>query len=325
MVYMLGTLASLHTLPAKEAVTTLFRTERGSQQQLTLWSWTAVALPGSLVALLFCYLYFYRTNLRPYEPSPDDQVTATATAEAKLSAMGPLNLVDYICLTYVGIYPVCCSLAGIFGYESSQSQASILSLLVIISSLSVPWSKQQLLNRKMIASKLPWGVIFIMGCTTVSAQMVEDNDLVGTAMRYIRMNEDFWRRQSPIMNQTILTTVACILAEVTDNVALSQLLMPVVQGVAVETNRHVGYYAIPVAVGACTNAILPMSVPCVMLHDTTDVALVQLLVAGMAVKTLLIAMVLLSMNTTGRFVFDMADPWTAPRAIHALMRNSTAG
>ncbi|XP_064471996.1 uncharacterized protein LOC135386161 isoform X2 [Ornithodoros turicata] len=320
IVCMLGSLSSLATIPGKEAIVALLQHVQEVRRnrtlaikmdivEINLWTWTAIVLPACLVVFAFCCLYFYMTNLRPYElGEADQQETVTASAKTRLRAMGPLSGLDYLFLYCLGIYVACTAVVMFSGLERLLPQVSLLSITLVVVSFKVPWSRTELVTVELVKSKLPWGALLMLGASHAVTQLVLKKDLVGYTMRYIHINKYFWTHQPPIVSQTVLATFASLMAESTNNAVLTGVLMDVIKGVAMDTNRYVVYYAIPVAIGACTNTILPMSVPLVFLHDCTDVTLLQLLVIGVAVKALLIALVMLSVNTTGRVLLNVADP-----------------
>ncbi|KAL1478202.1 hypothetical protein MTO96_016390 [Rhipicephalus appendiculatus] len=72
---------------------------------------------------------------------------------------------------------------------------------------------------------------------------------------------------------------------------------------AVSTRMHPIYYAIPVAVAASSNLIMPITLPLVILHEMAEVPLRHLVFAGLLMKTALLFTLIISMNTTAEYIF----------------------
>ncbi|XP_037565274.2 uncharacterized protein LOC119445017 [Dermacentor silvarum] len=92
------------------------------------------------------------------------------------------------------------------------------------------------------------------------------------------------------------------MAEFMTAAALCNAILPIVINLSTDAEHDALYFGLPVAVGASVNTILPVSLPLVMLHDMAPVTRKQLILTGAFVKTVVVASILLSMNTTGEYV-----------------------
>ncbi|XP_042146719.1 uncharacterized protein LOC115331410 isoform X2 [Ixodes scapularis] len=61
------------------------------------------------------------------------------------------------------------------------------------------------------------------------------------------------------------------------------------------------YYAIPVAVAASSNVVMPTTIPMVIVHELARIQPYSLLYLGLSVKLLLIAMILVTTNVSDLF------------------------
>ncbi|KAL3215421.1 hypothetical protein MRX96_034133 [Rhipicephalus microplus] len=69
----------------------------------------------------------------------------------------------------------------------------------------------------------------------------------------------------------------------------------------------VQFFALPFALCASTNLVLPMSLPIVLVHGFRELDLTQLLIVGVTVKVVLIASVLLFTSTTAPLLPALAN------------------
>lgn len=146
--------------------------------------------------------------------------------------------------------------------------------------------------------QFPWHVLLLFGAVQVISNVVEENNTIA-----VSFPPSFWRHQSPLTVQILLAVVSTLLAETMNNTVLSRILMPLTINVAASTRVNPMYYAIPVAVGASSNLIMPITLPLVVLHEAAEVPLRHLLFAGIIMKATLLFTLILSMNTTGRYIF----------------------
>lgn len=148
-----------------------------------------------------------------------------------------------------------------------------------------------------VASRLPWGVIVVYGAASVITRVAET-----TGLAKVAFDNHFWSQQSDLVKQVLLTVASSLMAEFMTAAALCNAILPIVINLSTDTEHDALYFGLPVAVGASVNTILPVSLPLVMLHDIAPVTRKQLILTGAFVKTVVVASILLSMNTTGEYV-----------------------
>ncbi|XP_072142916.1 uncharacterized protein [Dermacentor andersoni] len=147
------------------------------------------------------------------------------------------------------------------------------------------------------ASRLPWGVIVIYGAASVITRVAQT-----TGVAKVAFDTKFWSEQSDLVKQVLLTIASSLMAEFMNAATLCDAILPMVVSLSTDTEHDALYFGLPVAVGASVNTIMPVSLPLVMLHDMAPVTRKQLILTGAFVKTVVVAIILLSMNTTGEYV-----------------------
>ncbi|XP_049520848.1 uncharacterized protein LOC125944422 [Dermacentor silvarum] len=129
------------------------------------------------------------------------------------------------------------------------------------------------------------------------------NNLVETG--FATVGAEFWASNSRLTNQMLFGAVGSVLAEMDDNESLSHVLMPIVLDIARETGVAPVLYAVPVALSASSNMILPIRIPLIVAHEVIDVPMAQLALIGVVVKTVIVFTSILSVNTFGRYLISL--------------------
>ncbi|CAN7985276.1 unnamed protein product, partial [Ixodes hexagonus] len=313
-----GSLSSYWFIPASKAIHTNI-----SSFPISFWAWTLITLPVSLAASTFCSLLVYFFTLYEHsDVSAESQNAICCYAKLKLRTLkAPCKQLELLvllpCLGYSGILLLGRSIST---QDLDTCFLGILVLLASTVSSSAPkLDKQQPSSPSSfdeevsidfkppdfypIVTRLPWGVIVSYGAATLLSRVAEDQQLAVLAFR-----NKFWNSQSDLVKQVLLTICASLMAEFMSGTTLSNVILPIVIEIASGTQHSALYYGLPVAVGASVNTIFPVSLPLVMLHDMVPISPVQLILTGIFVKTVVVASILLSTNTTGSLFFSWVKP-----------------
>ncbi|XP_049520817.1 uncharacterized protein LOC119446180 [Dermacentor silvarum] len=103
----------------------------------------------------------------------------------------------------------------------------------------------------------PWDIVFIAGGAQAISRFTSECDLLGGLVRGV--SDNFWQQRSPLMNQALLCLAICLLAEVSTADAIAEALLPLAHVVASRTDKEAQFFALPFALCASTNLVLPMS------------------------------------------------------------------
>ncbi|XP_065282055.1 uncharacterized protein [Dermacentor albipictus] len=112
--------------------------------------------------------------------------------------------------------------------------------------------------------------------------------------------------------------VICVLggAQLITHVTVEGRLVEHLFELASESSTRQLYYLVPVSVALSSNMLSPVSLPLALLHGARNISLQQLAFVGLAGKSILLAMVLVSVNTTGNYFFRWHDPTAVSHPIN---------
>nr|XP_054934257.1 uncharacterized protein LOC126517367 [Dermacentor andersoni] len=322
-----GSIASYWFTPAAEAIAANM-----DSSSLSFWSWTLITLPVSLAASALSSVCVYYGTLQAHESKLNEDAEELIRCYAKLK-LGRLErceqvhpiferLILLFWIGYSGSTIWCrfihrqdlttCILGGIVLLASTalssrpggRAPASSTSPSRFRSNVDVdgddtPDFRPHGFDRGLasFASRLPWGVIVIYGAASVITRVAQT-----TGVAKVAFDTKFWSEQSDLVKQVLLTIASSLMAEFMNAATLCDAILPMVVSLSTDTEHDALYFGLPVAVGASVNTIMPVSLPLVMLHDMAPVTRKQLILTGAFVKTVVVAIILLSMNTTGEYV-----------------------
>ncbi|XP_042146435.1 uncharacterized protein LOC120850118 [Ixodes scapularis] len=267
-------------------------------------AWLVMTVPGSLLAAIVSGIYVYHSLIRPHQTEENfhEQGAIMINARRKLRGLEAPTMLSslFICYTIFFI-----ALYGRFVIEGLRIKEALLTGLtigVVLGTVASHLSGVSHLAAAQIWSRLPWGIVITFGAVQVTSKVVERYDLLKALFKLL--DSSFWETRSPIQVQIILTAISSVLAEAVDNRTLSRLMMPIVTHIATATDAPPMYYGIPVVVAASSNAVMPVSVTMVVLHELTRIPCLQLFYLGLLVKILLVVATLATVNAAGPIMFN---------------------
>ncbi|XP_064460060.1 uncharacterized protein LOC135370286 [Ornithodoros turicata] len=318
----LANLSSYWFMPANQAIVadiTLF--------PVGMWGWIIITFPVSLLASGVCFIYLYFVKILSYEKQLNTvgENIICCYAKIKLCSLGSCSQCELlILLPWI-------SYSGVLLFQRAtkfeQLNPSFLGTLVLLVSTASVGSlgeneeadcgyDNRFLNRDAIEKRMRWGIIIIYGAASLLSTVAEESQLASIAFK-----SDFWSEpRSPLLNQLLLTLISSLLAEIMSGDSISKIALPLVADIARRTDSTPIYYGLPVAVAASLNTIMPVSLPLVILHEVALLSPRQLILTGAALKTIVVASILVSMNTTGKFYFD---DFSVSTGIQGLLQNSS--
>ncbi|XP_065282056.1 uncharacterized protein [Dermacentor albipictus] len=227
-----------------------------------------------------------------------------------------LTLWLWALLTFPGVMGVVLFCCGYFYVANLQRQYvwTLATLVVIASSVSQRFGDRHAFERHHLIESMPWGVICVLG----GAQLITHVTVEGRLVEHLfeLVSRSFWRNNSRVTNQVLLTGLSSVLAEAVGVAPLCRLLMPIIVTIASESSTRQLYYLVPVSVALSSNMLSPVSLPLALLHGARNISLQQLAFVGLAGKSILLAMVLVSVNTTGNYFFRWHDPTAVSHPIN---------
>ncbi|XP_077507554.1 uncharacterized protein LOC144118505 [Amblyomma americanum] len=120
------------------------------------------------------------------------------------------------------------------------------------------------------------------------------------------LGTDFWGKNSLVVNQVVIGVIGSVLAEAINNNHLCDDIVPLVMEIADGTDVPPAAYAVPAAVGASSNLILPIHLPMIVANEVIEVPMLQVATIGILAKAITVASAIVSVNTFGSRLI----PWS---------------
>ncbi|XP_054917597.2 uncharacterized protein [Dermacentor andersoni] len=274
-----GSIASYWFMPGAEAIAANM-----DSSSLSFWSWTLITLPVSLAASALSSVCVYYGSLHAH----DNQLNAQAEeiiccyARLRLNRLEKCRFFELLNILFWIGYS-----GTILGCRFAQRQdlsTCFLGAIVLLASAALPRAGSP------AARPSP---------SQFRAKVDVDGD----------ESPDF----QPVASQCLASLASRLPWGVIVVYGAASVITRVAESTGTEHDAL--YFGLPVAVGASVNTILPVSLPLVMLHDMAPVTRKQLILTGAFVKTVVVASILLSMNTTGEYVLHSTKQFNSTESI----------
>ncbi|KAH7956556.1 hypothetical protein HPB52_010630 [Rhipicephalus sanguineus] len=273
---------------------------RGASGLLT---WLLLMTPTSLMATVFCCVSLYILHLRnrtTLNAEANREVCLVATTQ--LNKLGPIKHSDLLLPYALTSYALFVCLSSIIGYNSGVMPATRKECCA---------PKRRMIVWSAMSRDVPWAVLVIHGTVQLTTGIVQSNKLLPAG--FALLGSDFWSRNSLVTNQAVIGAIGSVLAETVNNEFLSADLVPLVLRIAQDNDVPGAAYAVPAAVGASSNMILPINLPMIVAHEVIEVPMVQVFIIGTITKTVTVAISIVSVNAYGSYLI----PWTDPTSLNS--------
>ncbi|XP_054934184.1 uncharacterized protein [Dermacentor andersoni] len=308
LVTVTASLCSAFTIPSKEALFAHRIVKPGPRGFLM---WFVLSTPTALLSTVCSCLLLYLQHLRSSDvmQSAEDHRSICTAAAKKLRKLGPVSGIDFLLVCGLVAYALLMLMAPVFHYSVKDNLVVFGGSFLMMTS-AMPWSasdywspQNRIVCWSGVARDLPWPVVIVQSAVQLIARIVERNNLLETG--FATVGTEFWASNSRLTNQVLFGAVGSVLAEMDDNQSLGPILMPIVLDIARETRVSPVLYAVPVAMSASSNMILPIRLSLIVAHEVIDVPMAQLALIGVVVKTIIVVTSILSVNTFGGYLISL--------------------
>ncbi|XP_064460187.1 uncharacterized protein LOC135370381 isoform X2 [Ornithodoros turicata] len=304
-----GSLANFSDVPSRNAVLNNLM-ESKPAVNVTAMSWIAVAIPVVIGGFLPCWAYVYWHHLQPYNQVLDECVQQQISKCAKVRLRDCVNrrLEEIVIMYWMLWFPFSYTVYAVRSTHLQYVEWMLLLLTVLAMSI-IPknnWkfvSRYRVLSWEVVKLRLPWNVIFSLGSASLLAHLAEKYKLVQKLFN--KISKTIWLHKSPYLGQALLTTIAACLAEVISSNSLAELLVPSAIEAATLSQVHPVVYVVPVGLASCTNVLMPVTLPLLILREYIHLPWIHVLCYGLLLKLIIISLIVISMDTIGMLVFHV--------------------
>lgn len=308
-----GGIATLIGTPPNLSFTRIFSIIFPDAPEITFSQWFIFALPVTLIMLVAAWTVLY-VKFKPSQKTKSDEFELFKTqykelGKAKYEEI--VVLVAFIVLAIlwifrsgidVGTFKITgwASLFSVPNYINDGTVAVfIAAILFIIPSKSKP--EERILDANVIA-KLPWHIVLLFGGGFALAQGFADSGLAlwfGEQMKGIAS-------VNPFVIILVIVFFMSFLTELTSNTATTEMLLPILAGLAVSVNINPLLIMIPATMAASLAFMLPVATPPnAIVFGTNRLKISEMMKTGFILNLLGVIIVTLAMYFWGQEVFGI--------------------
>jgi sodium-dependent dicarboxylate transporter 2/3/5 len=314
----IGGIATLVGTPPNLSFLRIFEVLYPKSPAISFGQWIAFAFPITIVMFAFtlfliCFIYKPKGDFKKLDKSFfDDRYRALG----KTSSEQKRVFILFILLALLWVFRSDLNLGfiDIPGWSSLFKNPEFLTdgtvaMFIAILLFMVPSSKkaEAILTWK-ITEKIPWHIVFLFGGGFALAKGFVDSGL----SNYIGSLLSGASKLSPVLLIGTLTGLMSILTEFTSNTATTEMILPIIGGLANEINVNPLLIMIPVTLAASMAFMLPIATPPnAIVFGTGKLTIIQMVKTGLLINIFAVIVITIFMILWGTVIFDI-DPAVFP-------------
>jgi sodium-dependent dicarboxylate transporter 2/3/5 len=314
----IGGIATLVGTPPNLSFLRLFSILYPEGPSISFGQWIAFAFPITIVMFLFTLFIIYKI----YKPKEKIEKLDKSFFNDQYVALGRTSseerkvFVLFIALVLLWVFRSNINLGFITipGWSSLFSTPNFItdgtvSILIAVLLFMIPSSKKkEALLTWEITKKIPWNIVFLFGGGFALAKGFVDSGLSNYAGSLLSGASNF----SPTLLIGTLTGLMSMLTEFTSNTATTEMILPVISGLANEIGVNPLLIMIPVTLAASLAFMLPIATPPnAIAFSTGKLTIAQMIKTGFVINIFAIIVILFFTITWGTIIFNI-DPAVFP-------------
>lgn len=307
----IGGVATLIGTPPNLSFARIYSITFPEAEEINFAAWMIFALPLSLIILAAAFILLYRM----YVPVREMKSIPKAVLSEKYEELGTMNKEE----KWVGFLFCLMALLWIFrapieigtmtipgwstllvnpGYINDGTVAIAMATILFI----IPGGKNDRLMDWKTAVKLPWDIVLLFGGGFALAYAVKESGL-GLWMGELVVASGNW---SEMGLMTVLTAGMSLVTEFTSNTATTEMVLPIVAGIAETADIPPLMLMIPVTLAASMAFILPIATPPnAIVFGSSPLKIKDMARAGIFLNILSVVLIVLLMYFWGIPVFGI--------------------
>lgn len=308
----IGGVATLVGTPPNLSLVRIFEIMYPNAPHILFGQWFIFAFPFSLVMMFVGIIILYIL----YPTKKDIKKFKKSFFKEKYKELGTINkdqkrvLILFILLALMWIFskeinigsftiPGWSSLFSKPNYINDGTIAIFISILLFITPSSK--SKEGLITWKVIP-KIPWAIIFLFG----GGFALANGFMASGLSEYVGGKLIVAGNLSDINLLLVVSTLITALTEFTSNTATTEMMLPIVSGLANQIQINPLFIMIPVTLSASMGFMLPVGTPPnAIVFSTGKLKMMDMIKAGLILNIIAIVLVVLLTYFWGSVIFDI--------------------
>lgn len=266
----IGGMMTLVGTPPNLSFTRIYQIMFPDSPEISFAQWLIFAVPAGTAMFLFAWAYLLvRFRSKGIKKSSSRQALRVEYDKlGKPSHEEIIILIDFVMLAILWVtrtdlklgvlnIPGWSSLFPNPDYINDGTVAMFMAILLfLIPGRTHKESRERLMEWKT-AKKLPWGIVLLFGGGFALAGGFKESGL----SLWVGEQLDFVARLHPILVIAVISLCMTFLTELTSNTATTEMLLPILAGLAVATDLHPLVLMLPATLSASMAFMLPVATP----------------------------------------------------------------
>jgi solute carrier family 13 (sodium-dependent dicarboxylate transporter), member 2/3/5 len=324
-----GGMATLVGTPPNLSFARIFQIYFPQAPEISFSLWMMFALPVSLALFFIIWILLYAG----YRPKKGEWTEiSNDTFAVELKTMGKMTsaersvFVIFLALAFLWIFRVDLDF-GLFripGWSGLFPQAKFIndgttaiSMAILLFILPAEKGSQRLLDWQT-AAKLPWHILLLFGGGFALATGLKESGLSLWFGEQLSGMAEF----HPMLIILFICLVITFLTELTSNTATTEMILPILAGLAISSGIHPLLLMVPATLSASMAFMLPVATPPnAIIFGSGRITVGQMARTGFIINITGALVMMLMMYFWGTYVFDIqpgsAPQWLVPGAVGA--------
>lgn len=307
----IGGISTLIGTPPNLSFARIYAISFPDAAEISFSTWLIFALPLSIMILMVTLVVLYVM----YVPKRNMERISKQLLQDKYNALGVMSreekwvgsLFVIMALLWVFRSPI---IIGTFtipgwsqlfthpGYFNDGAVAIAMSVILFL----IPSREKSGLMDWKTAVRLPWDIVLLFGGGFALAMAVKESGL-GLWMGQLVMENSTW---SPVELMAVLTAGMSLLTEFTSNAATTEMVLPIVAGIAETSGIPPLLLMVPVTLAASLAFMLPIATPPnAIIFGSSSLKVVDMVKAGIVIDTIAVILIIVAMYVWGIPVFGI--------------------
>ena len=281
--------------------------------EISFANWLLFALPAGFVLFLFAwgYLYFRFRNKQSGEQVASSQLKNEYKKLGPIGAEERIILADFILLAILWVTRsdigvgrfVLPGWSNIFSHPEYINDGTVaVAMSVLLFMIPSKSNNKQRLMDWQTAKKLPWGIVLLFGGGFALAGGFKESGLSTWMGEQLVFVANF----HPIIVIAIIALFMTFMTELTSNTATTEMILPVLAGLAVASETHPLLFMLPATMSASMAFMLPVATPPnAIIFGTNRIKIKEMVRTGLVMNLMGTLVITMAVYYLARLVFGI--------------------
>jgi sodium-dependent dicarboxylate transporter 2/3/5 len=314
----IGGIATLVGTPPNLSFLRIFEIIYPGAPEISFGQWITFAFPITVMIFIFSLLLLYFS----YKPKGKIKKLDKSFFIDRYKALGKVTteqkrvFVLFVSLALLWVFRADLNLglitlpgwSSIFKNPKFLNDGTVAIFIALLLFIIPSTKKNEALVGWKIMLKIPWHIVFLFGGGFALAKGFIDSGLSNYVGGLLSGTKDM----SPVMLVGTLTALMSTLTEFTSNTATTEMMLPIISGLASEIRVNPLLIMIPVTLAASMAFMLPIATPPnAIVFGTGKLRIMQMIKTGIIIDIFATIIIVLMTIIWGTVIFDI-DPTVFP-------------